>query len=332
MLEPGVGEELRVALVNAGLLALWAVLPGLVFGYTRQWLAARRIRPQFSLRRSEAIELDRALLLYEKVCYRLKKINDQDEGANSCWRGLFGRRIEPPQHAIDELEDLEAHAHHLQWTIIRLKRRPLQRLRSWLHILSWRFTLGGALAAHVVCLALLMVAVHTSWADELTAGVTNPLVWYPFDERLFYANAVAAVYAAIAAPVLFLVRRVSLRREYSLELCALKEFAAADPRQVIDQLKADGADQDPSQPVVSSDGGQDNSWFAVLGLSHSATIEEVKEAYKTLIKQNHPDRVHGMSRAFRQLAEAETKKLNAAYQHALFSLPAFVSRQNTAPN
>jgi curved DNA-binding protein CbpA len=59
------------------------------------------------------------------------------------------------------------------------------------------------------------------------------------------------------------------------------------------------------------------SWFDVLGLSPSATIEEVKEAYRVRLKQNHPDRVHGMSPLFKTLAEAETKKLNVAYEEAL---------------
>ena len=40
-------------------------------------------------------------------------------------------------------------------------------------------------------------------------------------------------------------------------------------------------------------------------------------AYKVLIKQNHPDRVHDMSPALIRLAESETKKINAAYQQAL---------------
>jgi DnaJ-class molecular chaperone len=56
-------------------------------------------------------------------------------------------------------------------------------------------------------------------------------------------------------------------------------------------------------------------------VSETATVEEVKEAYKALIKQNHPDRVQGMSPAFKELAEAETKKINAAYREALNSAP-----------
>ena len=38
------------------------------------------------------------------------------------------------------------------------------------------------------------------------------------------------------------------------------------------------------------------------------------------VKQSHPDRVREMSPLLQQLAEAETKKLNAAYQEALLSL------------
>jgi DnaJ-class molecular chaperone len=65
----------------------------------------------------------------------------------------------------------------------------------------------------------------------------------------------------------------------------------------------------------------DASWIEILGVSETATVEEVKEAYKALIKQNHPDRVQGMSPAFKELAEAETKKINAAYREALNSAP-----------
>jgi len=55
-------------------------------------------------------------------------------------------------------------------------------------------------------------------------------------------------------------------------------------------------------------------------LARAMTIDEIKEAYKLKIKQNHPDRVHGMAPMFRDLAEDETKKLNAAYEEGLMMI------------
>jgi DnaJ-domain-containing protein 1 len=49
----------------------------------------------------------------------------------------------------------------------------------------------------------------------------------------------------------------------------------------------------------------------------TATIEEVKQAYKALVKRSHPDLVHDMTPAFVTLADAEMKRLNAAYEEAL---------------
>jgi DnaJ domain len=326
MLGLGVSEELQVALFNAGLLALWAVLPAFAVGYARQLLAARRLRPEFSLRLYEAIELNRALTEYERVWRRRKELLDVADDAKPWWRMLLRPRTQIAAPHIDEFEEVDAHARHLQATIIRLKRGPLQRLRLLVRILSSRFALGGALAVHVLLLTLLMVALQSSWAGELIVAAKSPMSWYPLDARIFYANAAAAILAAASAPAFFLLRWVNLRRRYSFEFCALKEFAYGDPNRVIEQLKADGE-------IPAADASNDNdgdTWFAVLGLSPSATIEEVKEAYKSLIKQNHPDRVHGMAQAFMALAETKTKKLNAAYQYALFSLPQLETRQSAA--
>ncbi len=94
MLGLGVSEELQVAFLNAGLLALWAVLPVFAVGYARQLLAARRLRPEFSLHLYEAIELNRALTEYEKVWRRRKELMDQDDGAKPWWQVLLRPRSE----------------------------------------------------------------------------------------------------------------------------------------------------------------------------------------------------------------------------------------------
>jgi DnaJ domain len=220
----------------------------------------------------------------------------------------------------------------LRETIARLKRRPLQRLRSWVHLVSSKSALGRALAAYIAGFALLLVALHGSdqsaWADGLTTETRIALAWYPFDERFFYANAVAAGFAAAAAPLFYLTRWFGLRWEYGCEYCAFKELARSDPDQPIDPIDANEVDGDSASSADTTGICADIAWFAVLGLSSSATIEEVKEAYKRLVKQNHPDRVHGMSQAFRKLAEAETKRLNAAFRQALVA----VSRTGNAAN
>src|SRR6202051_571398 len=321
MVVPVSGGELSAALVNAVLLALWAALPGLILGYIRQVLAARKIRPEFSLRKSEIAELDRAVALYDQVCRRLETIERQTQAPARLWRTLFDRTDDVPD--AEERDDLQAHAQHLRGTIARLKRRPLQRLHSWVHAAAAQSALAGAIAAYGVALVLAIAASQTprpaAWADELIGRPA--LVWYPLDARGFYANAVAAGFAAAAAALFYLLRRARLRRDYELEICAFEDLAYSDPLRPVEPSPEDQVASEVSQWREANENNANDTWFAVLGLSPAAAIEDVRQVYKTLIKQNHPDRVHGMAPVFRALAEAETKRINAAYRRALACLP-----------
>jgi hypothetical protein len=71
MLGPVKGEY--SILLNAFLFALAPVLPILIIGFTRQSLLALLTRPVFSLRKFELNELNRAAVIYESVCGRLKQ-------------------------------------------------------------------------------------------------------------------------------------------------------------------------------------------------------------------------------------------------------------------
>ena len=329
MVVPESGGELSAALVNAVLLALWAALPGLILGYIRQVLAARNIRPEFALRKSENAELDRAVTLYDQVCRRLEIIEQQSQTSARFWRALFDRTDDVPD--AEERDDLQAHAQHLRGTIARLKRRPLQRLHAWVHAAAAQAALAGAIAAYGVALVLAIAASQApgqaAWADELNARPA--LVWYPLDARLFYANAIAAGCAAAAAALFYLLRRARLRRDYGLEICAFEDLAYSDPLRPAERPEHQPA-FDPSPWPEANENSANETWFAVLGLTSAATIEDVREAYKTLIKQNHPDRVHGMAPVFRALAEAETKRINAAYRQALACLPQLVPESYAA--
>jgi DnaJ domain len=319
------GGELAAALVNAVVLALWVALPGLIVGYVRQARTARKIRPQFALRKSESAELDRAVALYDQVCRRIEAIERRAETPQRFWRALFDCTDDAREADAEERDDLQAHAEHLRGTIARLKRRPLQRLHAWVHAASAQSALAGAIAAYGAALALFIASSQApgqaAWADELNAGARHALAWYPLDARLFYANAAAAGFAIAAAALFYLLRRARLRRDYELEICAFRDLANSDPFRPVEPPPADQAAFDPSQWAEANENDANDTWFAVLGLSSAATIEDVRNAYKTLIKQNHPDRIHGMAPVFRALAEAETKKINAAYRQALLCIP-----------
>jgi DnaJ-domain-containing protein 1 len=318
MFELGGGDDFSAAIVNAILLALWAVLPVLAVTYARQSVLAPRRRPEFMLQKSERSELKRAVALYGQVRGRLEQIREGAELINGFWRAALRRQSSIPE-PNEELEDLEAHAQHLHAMIARLRSQPLLRLKSWISIRSVQYALGYAIAVYCIGFILLwLLAIGPSdqpaWAQNFQTDLNSGQVWYPFDQRFFYANAAAVVFSSLATPIVYFVRRYSLRAQHRLEFCVF----------------ADLADIGPTESVYETDIGQiedraagdeniesDENWIRILGVSESATIQEVKQAYKALIKQNHPDRVQGMSQAFKKLAETETKKINAAYRQAL---------------
>jgi hypothetical protein len=316
MLGAAVIETNLFAAVNAALIALTLVLPALLVGYVRQ--ATRRVSADFSLRRLEAFELDRAEAQYRKVCQRMSEIDRlAKSGTGSLWK-RWRHRIDIRRQYRSEYEDLRANARHLRASIILFRQRPIKRLRSWVHVISSRFALGSSLASYLTILVPATVFIYFSeqplWAQELVNTLETAFLWKPFDERLIYVNAITSASVLILAPFLYATRRVKLYSDHRLQTKALRDFAGADPdllikdngpvtTQLIDPLHADA-------------NGSDNC-FVILGLSPAATEDEIKDAYRAKVRLNHPDRVHGLAPAFHALAEAETKKLNMAYEEAL---------------
>lgn len=54
-------------------------------------------------------------------------------------------------------------------------------------------------------------------------------------------------------------------------------------------------------------------YYAILGVSSSATPDEVRAAYRKKIRQYHPDRVAGLGEKLQEVATEESKTINKAY-------------------
>ena len=281
-------------------------------------MLARRIRAEFALRKPEAAELDRALRLYGNVRSRLQVIEQRARRPNKFWCVIFALQFEADPDDAEEREDLLAHAHHLRATIVQLRRVPLERLRSFVRIMSLRFAMGCAVAVDIAAFALFFLVF---WLSENPAsahelgGALVALVRFPLDQGLFQTNAIGACLAALAVPLVYVVRWSALRSKFGLEFCVLKDLAATAPDDAFDRTDAD-PDAGMTAGCERAERGADEC-FTILGVAPSATAVQVREAYKALIKQSHPDRLQDMSPAIRRFAEAETKKLNAAYRQAL---------------
>ena len=52
-----------------------------------------------------------------------------------------------------------------------------------------------------------------------------------------------------------------------------------------------------------------------LGLAPGATKQEIKDAYKSMAKTFHPDKLAGVDIAIKKIAEEKFKEINEAYEN-----------------
>jgi DnaJ-domain-containing protein 1 len=101
------------------------------------------------------------------------------------------------------------------------------------------------------------------------------------------------------------------------------------------KTKPDGADSNPHANSTSSSESQSNysqgyqqesrahenddissSWFRILEVPKTASLEIIASAYKRKISQYHPDKVANLGSELRELAELKSKQINSAYDYA----------------
>ncbi len=75
-----------------------------------------------------------------------------------------------------------------------------------------------------------------------------------------------------------------------------------------------GKEESRYEGLGSRGDSQHRNPYSVLGVSEGASMEEIKEAYRRLANQYHPDKVQHLGEEFRELAEVRFKEIQEAYQ------------------
>lgn len=80
--------------------------------------------------------------------------------------------------------------------------------------------------------------------------------------------------------------------------------------------EADTSGDDDEGPATRA-AGAPSHWSEVLGVSQTASREEIVAAYKAKISQYHPDKVATMADEIREIAQRRSASINAAYDEAM---------------
>jgi DnaJ-domain-containing protein 1 len=72
------------------------------------------------------------------------------------------------------------------------------------------------------------------------------------------------------------------------------------------------------KPTTASRGNETGKpWFEILDVPESASIEDIRAAYRDKTRQYHPDQVAGLAPEFRATSERKMSEINSAYADAI---------------
>lgn len=186
---------------------------------------------------------------------------------------------------------------------------PLWALREFLHCGPWAMRDGGKSLWRAARLAQLDVPACAK-VLALLAARRNSVSTEELQQRLPELNWTALSSQLRLIEGVLLLRRdnshIVLTEPLRWRLRGMKLARPAEPLRVT-------VEPEPA-PVIEPENLQPHE---LLGVSPNASLQEIKTAYRTRIKECHPDRFPAMDPTAREQAERWSKLLNAAYRTLL---------------
>jgi hypothetical protein len=257
------------------------------------------------------------------------EIEFRNRGEDEPWRfrehSKFGKALNRRLDSFDsELATLEARIAGLKQPVFDELPDWKSKFDSWRFHASVKYALFSAIFSYVLAfVAILMLGLGGKYS------LSKHVLINALPSNLYEPAFGASLVSILVATSSFFIRKEGLldrvdtvfANEHSM-LCEKWEPNTPELTLLEPELD-DGVDDDDSEDVEFEDEGQASRrnshlrWFEVLDVPESSTLQEIKAAWHTHVKQYHPDLVANLGPELRELAEAKTKALNAAYQEGL---------------
>jgi len=339
----GIIVVICAALVTALMLAalvLITVFPYFIAALALFFVVIRRPPPLVQMDVLDPPEANRAIsppvAEYFRVCSTIDALyrrgfQDGVQTTKASGGTRFDNRSRLGKQINASLDQQESERDHLLQSIDAKRREQYRNIKAFntvFRLWRWRAVLFKAAVASIVIAGVLLLALTlcglmgVKWALAIGLGGSQ------FNIYMNYMVFVYIWYTALAFSSIYYSRNLSdqsmgpgwttwlaVRSKWDPDFAELRaRYWSETASTSREEFRSQGESSEAEAPKA-----EENSvagWRSILEVTPWATVEDVKAAYRQAMKGYHTDRVVGLGEKIQAVAEAESKKLNAAYAEA----------------